>query len=256
MHFIEQFKKDAETLLGFKVEVEVNRGSTIESKRWTILTPDNVSLYDYSVYSSEEYRIIATPVPKPSPLNGYWSGIVSNFYLQYLPGCCGVCLSYHANVTQKYQNKKIGTLARKFRQDIARAQGFTTMLSTATTENSKQNKIMEKTGALSIYSFKNARSGNEVVVSAFDLLDRQTDTVPVGKFSATPLPTKVKDDPIIEVIPVPDVPAVRPALMEPINQERPAKTLRSSRVDGYFGVRSIRERELAFARRRRLLQDT
>lgn len=185
LHFIEKFCKDVQAILGFAVVVEVHRGPTVEQKRWTRLDPDTVQTYDYSINFSEQYRVIA-PNTRETVENGYWNGVVSNFYLQYLPGCCGVCLSYHAAVTRKFLGKKLGLLTRQLREDIALAQGFTAMLSTATANNTQQTKIMKKSKrTIPVYSFKNHRSGNEVIVSVCDLRKGtgfgQTSTIPAKR---------------------------------------------------------------------------
>lgn len=177
MHFIEKFKKDVEASLGFPIELEVFRGTSTENKTLIALTPNNVSNYDYSINTPEQYQIRALNMPLPTRENGYWNGHIASFYLQYLPGCCGICLSFHASVTPKFKRKNIGVLTRVLRQDIARAQGFTTLLSTATITNLEQNAIMKRTGAKRVYSFRNARTENEVVISTFDLRGKQTATV-------------------------------------------------------------------------------
>jgi hypothetical protein len=185
LNFIDQFNKDVAAIVGFPVEVKVLRGSLDAQKESLVLDMKNVSEYDYSILQSEEYRVMASPAPEPTRTNGYWDGGVAHFYLQYLPGCCGVCLSYHALTMPKFQGKKIGYLCRVLRQNIAKAQGFSTLLSTATTNNYAQNKLMKSTSAQSLYSFRNERSSNEVIISAFDLRDSQTDTarisLPAGK---------------------------------------------------------------------------
>ncbi len=179
MHFIEQFENDVAAAVGFPVMVEVNRGPTLEQKVWTRLTEANVAEYGYSCYTGEEYRVRATKTPEATRLNGYWGGIVANFFLQYLPGCCGICLSYHAATVPLFQRKGVGFLSRKFRENIAHAQGFSMLLSTATATNAAQNSIMKKSTAKPVYSFINNRSRNEVVISAYPLrLGAETSLAP------------------------------------------------------------------------------
>lgn len=186
LHFIEKYCLDVQNIVGCAVVVNVLRGYNRDNRTWIRLTPDNVSVYEYAVAFSEEYQVVAVD-HVPTPDNGYWNGVVSNFYMQYLPGCCGVCLSYHAAIQRKFFGKKLGTLTRRLREDIALAQGFTTLLSTAQAHNTPQTKIMKGSKrTIPIYSFRNARSGNEVIISACDLLKNsnsggQTSTVPAKR---------------------------------------------------------------------------
>jgi hypothetical protein len=177
MHFIDKFCADVSAIVGFPVMVEVKRGEDRDSKVWTRLNPINVLEYIFAVSTSEEYRVISAAKTTSTGMNGYWDGRVCNFFLQYLPGCCGICISYHSGMNGKFMNKGLGKVMRKLREDIARAQGFSTLLSTHTSNNVQQNKIMKKTGAMAVYSFRNARSRKEVIISVADLKNAQTSTV-------------------------------------------------------------------------------
>lgn len=90
---------------------------------------------------------------------------ISHFYLTELPGCCGVCVSYHAYVEQDFRNKGLGTLFNEFRKEIATALGYTILLCTSTEKNKEQKNILEKNEWETIYQFENKKTVNIVNLS-------------------------------------------------------------------------------------------
>lgn len=91
-----------------------------------------------------------------------YQGTIAKFRLQQLPGCCGVLVSYHANVKLAWRCKGLGTILNKMRQQIAWNKGYTLLLCTDVMENDPQQKILERNGWVPVTEFKNRRTDNEV----------------------------------------------------------------------------------------------
>lgn len=89
---------------------------------------------------------------------------IANFYLQQLPGCCGVCISHSNYISPHYRNKGLGRLLNRMRQQIAWDSGYTIMLCTDRKANVPQQKILKKTGWEEVSAFKNRRTQNDVGV--------------------------------------------------------------------------------------------
>ena len=94
---------------------------------------------------------------------------ISHFKLVQFPGCCGICVSTGAMVVENYKNKGIGTLLNKFRQDVARHQGYTILMCTDLDNNVPQKKILDHQGFQHIYQFINKRTNNLLNVSLLKL---------------------------------------------------------------------------------------
>jgi GNAT superfamily N-acetyltransferase len=94
---------------------------------------------------------------------------VSHFNMCELPGCCGIIVSFHANVRSKYRGKGIGTMLAALRVEIARHLGYTVMLCTDVASNEAQQKILSKIGWEKVSGFVNKRTNNEVHIHVIHL---------------------------------------------------------------------------------------
>lgn len=92
-------------------------------------------------------------------------GDITSFRLGELHGCCGVCVSYHANVTEEFRRAGINKVANRLRQEMARQAGFTVLLCTDVESNEPQRKTLEREGWQKIFQFTNRRTDNKVNIS-------------------------------------------------------------------------------------------
>ena len=97
------------------------------------------------------------------------NGITASFSLAQLPGCCGVCVSYHASVAINIRRKGLGTLLCSIRKDIARALGYGCMLCTDVVKNEPQQRILVKNGWKEVHTFRNPRTWNDVNIHVVNL---------------------------------------------------------------------------------------
>lgn len=111
-----------------------------------------------------QYRIA---IPTVTGL-GY-NTTVGIFSIMQLPGCCGICLSYHAQTSRFYKNKGIGTILNKMRIEMAKELGYGIMMCTDIKGNEPQEKILTKNGWKSIFSFNNPRTSNNVNIHTINL---------------------------------------------------------------------------------------
>ena len=96
---------------------------------------------------------------------------IARFSLKQLPGCCGICVSFHANVSTTIRKKGIGSLLNKIRQQIAWNNGYTILLCTDVEKNEPQQKILNKNGWQKIMTFNNRRTHNKVCLHSITLKD-------------------------------------------------------------------------------------
>jgi hypothetical protein len=99
----------------------------------------------------------------------FYSNWVGTFCLAQLPGCCGVCVSYHSRMAGAYKRKGIGTYLNSLRVRLARALGYGVILCTDTMDNTAQRKILQRNGWQDIYIFENPRTENKVAISVQEL---------------------------------------------------------------------------------------
>lgn len=95
--------------------------------------------------------------------------VISMFRMVQLPGCCGVCVSFHSTVSAEFRSRGIGTLLNKVRMEMARADGYTIMLCTDRMKNEPQRRILEKNGWKDIYRFTNRRTWSDLFISIKEL---------------------------------------------------------------------------------------
>lgn len=95
---------------------------------------------------------------------------VSRFSLKELPGCCGILVFYHASVATDFQNKGLGALLLRVREEAARKAGYSVGMATVLDNNTSEIHILAAQGWKSLWqqdskvnTFTNRRTGNRVI---------------------------------------------------------------------------------------------
>lgn len=95
-----------------------------------------------------------------TPFNIYQKGVrIGEFMLAPFPGCCGVVVLFHLNISSYVRGKGINTHLWPLKRELIKKLGYTSMLAT-TIKNSKAP------GYDVVQTFKNSRTGNTVHVLA------------------------------------------------------------------------------------------
>lgn len=97
------------------------------------------------------------------------SGYVAYGYLSPFPGCCGLVVSWGAQVTFLFRHKGIGAIMNLVRIDYARSLGYGQLICTDKTINDPQRRILAKNGWKDILEFTNPRTHNHIAVSVVKL---------------------------------------------------------------------------------------
>lgn len=95
--------------------------------------------------------------------------MLCSFKMKGLPGCCGIIVSYSSHVASEFQKMGIGSILNDLRIFMAKRMGYSVMISTNVVGNKAQERILEKNGWSSLFSFKNKSTGNNVNFSLIDL---------------------------------------------------------------------------------------
>ncbi len=99
------------------------------------------------------------------PTKESFSTIVAKFSLKELPGCCGVLVSFHTHVTERYRGKGINTFLQSIKEDIAGSNGYTLLMATVNiVDNPAEVHVLEKSGWARVDDFTNSRTGNHIGV--------------------------------------------------------------------------------------------
>jgi hypothetical protein len=146
-------EKQIMDLIGEKVKIELGliKGEIDPIKDEKVKTNEMI----FSVIGKDPYSSIEMAL--------------AEFSLTQLPGCCGVCVSYHASVYLSVQDKGLGTLLCSIRKDIARALGYGCMLCTDVSNNEPQQRILVKNGWKNIHRFRNPRTNNDINIHVVNL---------------------------------------------------------------------------------------
>lgn len=102
---------------------------------------------------------------------------VACFSLCELPGCCGICVSYHAEVFPNFSKKGLGKLTNLLRQQIAYYGGYSVLLCTDVVSNTPQQKILTNNGWTKNLEFTNRRTNNNVALHTIKLDEKLNDGV-------------------------------------------------------------------------------
>ena len=108
--------------------------------------------------NKEKYRVSAT---NQRTLE---SKEIAEFSLAQLPGCCGVCVSYHATTVSAFRKKGIGRIMNKFRLALAANMKFGLIMCTVTNDNLSQIKILEENGWGKTRTFTNPKTKRVIVL--------------------------------------------------------------------------------------------
>lgn len=92
------------------------------------------------------------------------------FRLYQLPGCCGVCVSSGAHIAQKFRGKGLNVILNKFRMELAKHMGYSSMLCSDIASNEPSKKTLKKNGWKDVFQFKNKRTNNIIDISVISLL--------------------------------------------------------------------------------------
>lgn len=92
---------------------------------------------------------------------------VAFFKMTEMPSCCAFVVS-HGSVVG-VEGKGVGTRLNRFRQDLAKAWGYSGIICTDVDTNKGQRRILEKEGWKDIFQRRNARTNNLVNISVKEL---------------------------------------------------------------------------------------
>ena len=115
------------------------------------------------------YIVWDTECDEKVPTKFWFTSQLALFSLTQLPGCCGICVSYHSYVSEPVRRKGLGTLLCSVRKDIAKALGYGCMLCTDVVKNGAQKRILDKNGWKETHRFLNPRTDNNVNIHVVDL---------------------------------------------------------------------------------------
>jgi hypothetical protein len=98
-----------------------------------------------------------------------WNRDITSWGLYEFPSCCAFCVSTGAFVEPISRRKGINTLSNRFRQDLAKEAGYSALICTDILTNVGERRTLEVNEFKDIYQIRNARTGNEVVISVKEL---------------------------------------------------------------------------------------
>ncbi len=97
------------------------------------------------------------------------NSLLTTFELYKMPHCCAILVSCKAFVTEKFRNKRIGTIMNSFRQDIGRVLGYSLLFCTDIEQNECQRKLLKTNGWKDVHSVVNKRTNNRVYLSVINI---------------------------------------------------------------------------------------
>ena len=87
-----------------------------------------------------------------------------HFYMQQVPGCCGICISFHTWVETEFRGKGIGNLLMKLKLQIAKEAGYTFFMATTNQRCDSADAIFKKYNFFIMNTFINKRTLNSITV--------------------------------------------------------------------------------------------
>lgn len=123
------------------------------------------SMDDY-VYVSNSFNVGNYSIKLEVEDNQY---LISTFKLYQLPHCCAYMVSCNVSIEYLFQNKGIGTLLNKFRIDIGKLLGYSSIICTSLESNKFQKSILEKNNWKTIHTRKNKRTNNIINLQCIDI---------------------------------------------------------------------------------------
>ena len=128
-----------------------------------------IILYSHNRFNEPKLLIpstIATGKYLVKKVNG---SFIAEWYMEEMPGCCGICVSTSVYVGTEFQNKGIGTILNEFRCSWAKEYGFGLLMATVVTDNVAQRRVLAKNGWEELKSFTNPKTTSEIAVHVYDL---------------------------------------------------------------------------------------
>lgn len=95
--------------------------------------------------------------------------IVATFELYKMPHCCAILVSCKAFVSEKFRNKRIGTILNQLRQDIGRLLGYSLLMCTDIEKNIYQRQLLNTNGWKDLYNVVNKRTNNKIYISVINI---------------------------------------------------------------------------------------
>lgn len=89
-------------------------------------------------------------------------GVLAEFSMSPMPGCCGVVIAHNSAVTPKFRRKGLGTLLLTAKMSVARRLGYGQMIATVLTNNIGEQALLSKLGFVRAGEFRNPKTGNLV----------------------------------------------------------------------------------------------
>ena len=123
--------------------------------------PIVTSTHDYNDQTISNFTISAY-------INGSHK-TVGRFALRQLPGCCGVVVFHHSEVTSEFRKKGLGKLFLQIRHHAAVLAGYSLAMATVQVTNTVECKMLEKEGWQAVAEFVNKRTNNKIRVYTFNL---------------------------------------------------------------------------------------
>jgi GNAT superfamily N-acetyltransferase len=96
---------------------------------------------------------------------------IASFSFTFLPGNCGIVISYHVSTNALYRGKGIGQLLHQIRLDIFKDMGFSRAICTTNGDSLSEEHILKKFGWVENKEnrFVNKRSDHEIKIWHKDL---------------------------------------------------------------------------------------
>ena len=120
------------------------------------LANSNGTFIDYNLFMHTYNKYACFSIVNPTVQT------IASFVLAGFPGSCAIVVSTNSKVYYPYNDKGIGDLCNKIRQDLARAGGYTALFCTDVVTAVKNKHILEKNDFKTLYSLTNKRTDNKI----------------------------------------------------------------------------------------------
>lgn len=91
--------------------------------------------------------------------------LIASWGLYEFPSCCAFCVSTQALVVEKFRKRGINKLSNEFRQELARAEGYSALVCTDDIANIAERRTLQANGFLDVYQILNKRTDHYVAIS-------------------------------------------------------------------------------------------
>lgn len=93
----------------------------------------------------------------------------AQYKLQQMPGCCGLAVSFNAEINEYVRQYGLGEYFHEERLNLCKDSGYSCMIATTTDKNVIQQNLFQKKGWIMVHSFINKRTKNTVEIWVKDL---------------------------------------------------------------------------------------